>query len=200
MQSDTFARKDQFEVIELGTVRWSVFTPYYCINVPNVEEFRFPYMTYFIDTQERGAELNRISQSWRPGRHHWCNPGGTPGSKKDDPQCRNSSLRGCTVRVLTGTRGGMPGDDTYVYTDPEAWSPILARGAIGGRHARSTPGEENKRFDTGLRYAVRFGLSKWEMQNGAVRDAALVDSPVFDDITITYMRRPQILSWREVTE
>jgi len=46
---------------------------------------------------------------------------------------------------------------------------------------------------------VRFGFSQ-EEYNRASADSVLLDSPVFDDITITYLRRPKILQWRDVSE
>jgi hypothetical protein len=68
---------------------------------------------------------------------------------------------------------------------------ILARGGSAGRHACSTADS--------LGYVVRFGFSREEYR-AAIADAVLLDSPVIDDITITYLRRPKILAWRDVTE
>jgi hypothetical protein len=49
-----------------------------------------------------------------------------------------------------------------------------------------------------IRYKVTFELSDAENAAlGRYRDACLIDSPVFDDITITYLRRPKVLEWRE---
>ena len=178
-QGFVFRDAERDEVIELGTVRWTVFTPYYCIHQPGLSDYTFPYDTYFIEAQGIGSTQSRVSQSWRPGPHEW----------RNGPRSRNSSQRGCTVSVLSG-RSEKPTEEMYEYYDPEAWSPILAAGARNV-HARSTPQD--------LKYVVRFGFSQ-EEYNRASADSVLLDSPVFDDITITYLRRPKILQWRDVSE
>ena len=109
---------------------------------------------------------------------------------EDGARSRNSSQRGCAVSINSGNVEYAT-EIEYEYSDPEGWEPILARGARGGQHARSTPNE--------LKYIVRFRFSREEYRK-ATRDAVLLDTPVFDDISITYMRRPKVLRWRDVTQ
>jgi hypothetical protein len=180
-QSYRFADDESDTVVELGTVRWTVFTPHYCMHQPGAPEYEFPYDSYFVETDDTGIRTRAVSQSWRPGRADW---------KNGTPQARNSSMRGCTVSIMaTGASlSTNPGDE---YVDPERWSPILAAGAVNGRHARS-------RIDE-LRYVVRFGLSKEETDR-ANGDTVLLDTPVLDDVTITYLCRPKVVAWRDVSE
>jgi hypothetical protein len=144
-----------------------------------VSGYEFPYDRYFVESVRSTNDNTPVTQSTRPGPAEWAS-GATS---------RNSSQRGCTVSVSTGGNA-FPAEASYEHNDPEAWSPILARGDRV-RHARSTP--EN------LKYVVRFGFSREEYRR-ASRDAVLLDSPVLDDVTITYMRRPKVLVWREVSE
>ncbi len=103
---------------------------------------------------------------------------------------RFSSQRGCMVKVEAGAGSFYPLGGAS-FEDPEAWSPIIAEPATG-RHARCTP--------DGLRYRVYFRLSQMEYQHAVELSTSLLDTPVLDDVTITYMRRPKVLQWRDVTE
>jgi len=186
-QSYTLAEDEKDDLVELGTVRWTVFTPYYCMHKPGVDDYEFPYDTYFADTtgQSRlpdGTLRTGITQAFRPSPRDW----------NFDPTSRKSSQRGCQVRVDAGM-GGVPTDPNEWYTNPEAWQPITGdrRTAKPQQHARGMPAN--------IRYMVRFRFSDEEYRN-INEDTVLLDSPVFDDITITYMRRPKVLVWREVSE
>jgi hypothetical protein len=104
--------------------------------------------------------------------------------RKFKTRSRYSPQRGCQVQILCGP-SSRPSRETY--DDPESWQQVRYSGVL---HARSWPNE--------LRYKVIFDLSK--MEDSMKRTGILLDSPVFDDITITYMRRPKVLQWREVAE
>ena len=94
------------------------------------------------------------------------------------------------MSILAGA-SPLPTEESYEYSDPEGWEPMLAARSAAGQHARSSPDE--------LKYVVHFKFSKDEYRKAST-DAVLLDSPVFDDITITYMRRPKILQWRDMSE
>ncbi|MFN2222992.1 MAG: hypothetical protein ACK2UH_10595, partial [Candidatus Promineifilaceae bacterium] len=93
-----------------------------------------------------------------------------------DKRGLNLRQRGITVSIFSGP-SEKPTDSTYEFQDPEAWAPILTRGARNGQHARSKPEH--------LQYRVWFGFSD-EEYTYMNRDTVCIDSPVFDDITITY--------------
>jgi hypothetical protein len=209
-QSYAFAtEEEETEVlIELGTVRWTVFTPYHCVDIPSerlgqegeadnwderTSQWQFNAHEYFADVtgDDKAGEADRpyVTQMWRHRPEHWT---------LDGKRSRNSSQRGCRVQIVVGAdvkgSGGLayPHGNVF-YDDPEAWEPILdtrSDDAYEGRHLKAVPGD--------VRYKVTFELS--DRENAALirnRDACLIDSPVFDDITITYLRRPKVLEWRE---
>ncbi|MHC4507260.1 MAG: hypothetical protein ACYTFI_28660, partial [Planctomycetota bacterium] len=106
---------------------------------------------------------------------------------------RFSSQRGCRVQIKAD--GVTYPSGMAYYEDPEAWSQIIENPATG-RHARSDP--------KNLLYRVQFRFSDLEYldpEGGAgTSTTCLLDTPVLDDVTISYMRRPKILQWRDVTE
>jgi hypothetical protein len=181
------------EEIELGTVRWTVFTPFYCVDDTNEimrmeggSEWRFPYNEYFSDDTGEKRHNRRYSpyeikhpdhKGTRVPRSFWAE------MNREKTRSRYSPQRGCQVQILCGA-SNRPSNETYV--DPENWQQVLYSGV---RHATSWPNE--------LRYKVIFDLSVKEKD---LKSGILLDSPVFDDITITYMRRPKVLQWREVAE
>ena len=203
--------------VELGTVRWTVFTPYYCLDIPSERlgyerdrttgltdsrrsQWQFDNHGYFFDVAGDDPEdpigvtgSAIVTQMWRPRPEHWAM---APDADRETngKRSRISSQRGCRVQIVTGASddGRGRGEDTYpsgdkFYDDPEAWEPIVGG---EGRHLKQAPGD--------IRYKVTFELSQLENREaGSHSDAALIDSPVFDDITITYLRRPKVLEWRE---
>jgi hypothetical protein len=167
MQSYSFANAEEGnEEIELGTVRWTVFTPYFCLDLPGLgrsDPFEFPYDEYFADPH--GSSRHESTHRTNPNR-------------LAHKHVRESSQRGVKVYVAG-----------YEFEDPEAWAPVLD--GAGPEHLRTTASD--------LRYEVVFDLPE-ALANKHTRGAILLDTPVFDDITITYMRRPRVLQWREVSE
>jgi len=243
-QSYAFDPGEEECEIEVCTVRWTAFTPFYCIDKGAFEvsgsgdEWRFPFHRYFnsADGYSRfeqnyrdvasPAQISLFYRSTLEG-----NPKGRFTNTKDYSQkirddisehgvaSRYSSQRGCKVKIYArdeaGGRVWFPRDRGDFYEHPEGgyedpddigctqdgWQQILLDTKSETRqHPKCKPGD--------LQYKVFFRLSDLEyeeMRNDALRaqiyhQAALVDSPVFDDITITYMRRPKVLEWRDVSE
>jgi hypothetical protein len=209
-QSFAFATEEEETdvIVELGTVRWTVFTPFYCLDIPSehpldktASEWVFPYEKYFWDIEGQDGPMpfsrKQVTQMWRHRPEHWEM---APDASRIESYKRSriSSQRGCRVRLVIGANdlgeGGVdyPSGGRY-YDDPEAWQPILEyeTGAeFSGRHLKAAPGD--------IRYRVFFELSQEENKATLTHpDAAMVDSPVFDDITVTYMRRPKVLEWRD---
>jgi hypothetical protein len=171
VQSSTFASPEEAdEEVELGTVRWTVFTPHYCMDIPGDDKFEFPYRTYF--------DPNAETRTQRKNPYLVKKEEGTV-------QHRDCSQRGVKVQIDYG------GGRTDFFEDPEAWQPVLEK-KDSSAHARTTPRD--------LKYIVYFDLPEAKLPKAGLPDAILLDSPVFDDITITYMRRPRVLQWREVSE
>ena len=241
-QAYTFGMGEEDDEMEICTVRWTVFTPFFCIDkarspVAGTDPWRFPFDEYFnsVDGDSRFEKNFRNVASPAQIRIYYqsCMEGSPKGKftladygKDDGPiktdirkhgvASRYSSQRGCKVKIRARDESGglvwFPRDtgDFYEhpeggYTDPDdngctedGWQQILL-------DTKSTTLQHPKCKPTDLKYRAFFRLSDLEyeeMRRDAAfyKHAALVDSPVFDDITIVCMRRPKVLEWRDVSE
>ena len=111
--------------------------------------------------------------------------------------------RSTSARVMASSRL-LPSAGNRYYEDPEAdsvygaaegWQPI-----VDDKNHSPTDNVHVKCKPSKLRYKIWLRLSEMEYGELENENAALLDSPVFDDITVTYMRRPRVIEWREVSE
>ncbi|MHC5056056.1 MAG: hypothetical protein ACYTKD_15220 [Planctomycetota bacterium] len=230
-QSYTFGIGEEEDELEICTVRWTVFTPFYCVDKgapasAGTDEWRFPFDGYFdSDTGDSrfGSTYRDVASPAQIRLYHESGTGeftqarfgadATSPVKKDirdnGVASRYSSQRGCKVKVqarsAAGTLSWFPSTTGVFYEYPEGgyndptagctengWQQVLLDpGSPTGEHPKCRPDD--------LKYKVFFRLSdmEYEQMRG---DSALLDSPVFDDITIVCMRRPKVLEWRDVTE
>ena len=227
-QNHTFEIGEDEAEIEVCTVRWTAFTPYFCVDkvdsaawMESNNEWRFHYDWYFRDpygtsrfvaTKRNSASPAQVRLFWKTGQGKLAQiPSQTI---RDDISTygvasRMSSQRGCKVKVQArNSTGGLtwfPEEKGLFYEYPEGgyedaavgctedgWQQILVDPATG-EHPKCQPRD--------VKYKVFFRLSMKEYTEGLQNaGAVLLDTPVFDDITITYMRRPKVLEWRDVSE
>ncbi|MHC4504297.1 MAG: hypothetical protein ACYTFI_13415, partial [Planctomycetota bacterium] len=195
-QNYTFAPGEENQKVELCTVRWTVFTPFFCLDdgsfspVKRSSMYKFPYDSYFYDW--RG--LDRFENTFRYSPRQYkllAKSGGSQGCQEVKAlwrvgkyrndlargvSSRFSSQRGCRVQIQAD--GVTYPSGAGYYEDPEAWAQIIENPATG-RHARSDPDK--------LIYKVQFRFSDLEYTDpeGGAGSATtcLLDTPVLDDVT-----------------
>jgi len=225
-QSYTIGVGEEDDEFEICSVRWTVFTPFYCVDkgaypTAGGDEWRFPFSSYFNSDNGDSRFESTHRDVASPAQIRLYHETGTGKFVSDDHgvikgdilkygvASRYSSQRGCKVKVqarnASGALAWFPESSGVFYEYPEGgyddpvvgctadgWQPVLLDlNSTTKRHPKCKPDD--------LKYKVFFRLSEEEYKQLA-GEAALVDSPVFDDITIVCMRRPKVLEWRDVSE
>jgi hypothetical protein len=227
-QSYAFAPGEEDMQVEVCTVRWTVFTPFFCVDkvdsanwMQSNNDWRFHYDWYFRDPYGSSRFASTYRNWASPAQIRlFCKTGQGKLAQINSAAfhsdisnygvaSRVSSQRGCKVKVQARNRAGgltwFPARKGLFYEYPEGGYEDIAVGCTedGWQQILIDPvtKEHPKCLPRDVKYRVFFRLSMREYTGGLLnKTAVLLDTPVFDDITITYMRRPKVLEWRDVSE
>jgi len=208
-----FDKKTSAEEVTLVRVAWTAFTPRF------MHEYKTPLGTFKrIErlTYDRVTQQSIPTAFRGPFDYEAYNNDDFVGDLGDDGNGRKKDYisvnRPSPDRYPTGQAHATKGLEIELLRDPDGvpdtGDEVIIAGAFTNPDAHNgvgTPKTPIKIKTSQLRYRVRFRYPVDPLvdPSGGTADAAkhlLLDTPVFDDISITYFLKPRILSMREVNE
>ncbi|HYG78332.1 MAG TPA: hypothetical protein VEK08_25240 [Planctomycetota bacterium] len=196
--------------VVVARVSWTVFTPRFLHEnkVPTVDRNERITRDRSVQKDEivkfRGPfDYDKYNESYtalRPGTQIF--PHGVDRPTPNDYLGQSHSTQGVEIEILEGTT---PLNGAY-ESAPNTFTPTTVFHNPDVINRIGDPANPKKVSVDQLRYRVRFRypVDKLVDPNGGTTiDPAkhfLLDTPVFDDISITYFAKPRVLSYREIME
>ncbi len=219
----------QADNVQLARVTWTVFTPRFLHENINLIRTRQEYITHDKGNQQlqsdpfRGPfDYDKYNEVYLPRENGLTFPLGVDRPTPKDYNQSSTAYtqphynQGVELEMLNGNQVIKGSTETYpasgVYTDSTG---TFSNPDVINRYAdkKGNPITQALVAPSALRYRVRFrypvdqlvdpGAGKASGNNLFSVDPArhyLLDTPVFDDVSVTYFIRPQILYYRELAE